>query len=241
MVNEKILEETGFSKAEAVVYLNLLKLGKTKSGNIIKISGLQSSVVHNALNSLIDKGFVTYILEGKIKHYLASDPKLIGRYLESKKQEFNHILPELESLKEKTKESLASAEVYEGYKGLYAATLDLSEGSKKGDTFKYFAAGKELLTKESLEFFSKIDSLKKERGISVRGIANLEYKEPLKNYKSSEIRYTTLKIPPAMNIFGDKVLIISLSEKPTAILIKSKEIAIQYHRLWDSLWKIAKS
>ena len=65
--NENLLQEIGFTKAEATVYLNLLKLGKTKSGSIIKLSGLQSSVVHNALNTLIDKGFVSYVLEGKIK------------------------------------------------------------------------------------------------------------------------------------------------------------------------------
>lgn len=54
-MEETILENIGFSKSEAVVYLALLKVGQTKSGKIIKITGLQSSVVHNALNTLEEK------------------------------------------------------------------------------------------------------------------------------------------------------------------------------------------
>ena len=85
-----------------------------------------------------------------------------------------------------------------------------------------------------------MDLLKKERGIDVKGIAEIRSKPILKNYKNSKIKYTSLKIPPAMNLFKDKIIIMSLSEKPTAILIKSKEISKQYHKLWDNLWKITK-
>lgn len=240
MDNENLLEEIGFTKAESIVYLRLLRLGKTKSGNIIKISGLQSSVVHNALNTLIDKGFVTYILEGKVKRYSALDPKLIEKYIESKRQEFNRILPDLESLKEKSKEPITVTEVYEGWEGLYSATLSLIEEGKKGDIYKYFAAEESLLSEEVLKFFSKVDLLKKEKGIYVKGIAEIKSKSILKNYKNSKIRYTSLKIPPAMNLFKDKILIMSLSEKPVAILIKSKEISKQYNKLWDNLWGTSK-
>ena len=104
-MKENVLQEIGFSKSESKVYLELLRLGKTKSGRIIKVSGLQSSVVHNALNTLIEKGFVTFILEGKIKHYRALSPKLIQKYIEAKKKEFTRILPELESLQKENSEA----------------------------------------------------------------------------------------------------------------------------------------
>lgn len=240
MDSKKLLEEVGFTKAESIVYLNLLKLGKTKSGNIIKVSGLQSSVVHNALNTLTNKGFITHVLKGKVKEYSALDPKLIDRYIESKRIEFKKILPELESLKDKSKEIVVITEVYEGWNGLQAATLDLLENAKKGDIYKYFAGDKYLLTEEALKFFKKLDLLKKEYGIKVKGIAETSHKEVLKDYKNSEIKYTNLTIPPAMNIFKDKIIIMSLSEKPVSILIKSKEIATQYHKLWDNVWDMTK-
>jgi len=235
-MKEEILEDIGFSKSETVVYLALLKLGKTKSGNVIKITGLQSSVVHNSLNTLSDKGFVSHILEGKIKHYVALDPQLIGKYIDSKKQEFNAVLPELKEL-QKLSLSPVTAEVYEGFNGLYTATLKMIEDARNGDIYKYFAAEKTLLTKGAIEFFSKVDMLKKSKKIIVKGIAQTKDRNLLKDYTNSEIKFVSKEIPPAMNICKDKILLISLSEKPTGILIHSKEIAKQYHELWDSLWK----
>ena len=239
MNTNKILEEIGFSKSEAIVYLTLLKIGKTKSGEIIKQTSLQSSVVHNTLNSLIDKGFATYILEGKIKHYQSVSPNLIKDYIKSKEKDFEEILPELQNIEKKSKEKQTNVKVYEGFKGLLTATLEMINNSPKGD-YKYFAAEKILLNEGAIEFFEKVDLIKKSNKINVRGISKISGKEILQKYKNSTIRYTQTEIPPAMNIYQDKILIISLSEKPIGILIESKEIASQYHELWDNIWKSAK-
>jgi len=237
---QAILEENGFSKAEAKVYLTLLKLGETKSGQIIKQTSLQSSVVHNALNTLADKGFLTYIIKGKTKHYQVAEPKIINNYIESKQKNFLKILPELESLKLKSKLEPIKVEIYEGYKGLLNATLRLIEGSRRGDIYKYFAMSEAVLNEDATEFFRKVDNLKKEKGIIIRGIANQESKNKFKDYKESKIRYANQNIPPAMNIFKDKILIYSLSEKPVVIYVQSKELAQQYHKMWDDIWSKSK-
>ena len=132
---------------------------------------------------------------------------------------------------------MTSAEVYESYTGLYTATLKMIENGKKGEVYKYFAAEKTLLSNGAIEFFEKVDLIKKDKGILVKGIAQTQDRELLKNYKNSKIKYISKEIPPAMNIFKDKVLIISLSNKPIGILNQSEELAKQYHELWDSLWK----
>jgi len=238
--NLDVLQEVGLSKAEALVYLTLLKLGKTHSGKVIKLSGLQSSVVHNALNTLIEKGFVAYSLEGKIKNYSALDPKIIQESIEAKKQSYKQILPELQLIQEKSKQEVTTVEVYEGYKGLLTATLELIENSKKSDIFRYFAANEAVISEEALNFFQKVDMFKKEKGIIVRGIGDEKARNKLKKYTNSEIRYVKQKIPPAMNIFKNGILIISLLDKPVAILIKSNEIAAQYNQLWEEMWHIAK-
>ncbi|MBN2052520.1 hypothetical protein JW756_03380 [Candidatus Woesearchaeota archaeon] len=236
MKHNDVLEQIGFSKSEAIVYLALLKLGRTKSGRIIKLTGLQSSVVHNALNTLTEKGFVKHILEGKIKHYLAAEPELIEKYIEAQRQEFHAVLPELKTLGITAILNPVFAEVYEGWKGLFTATLEMIEAGKSGEIYKFFAAEETLLSDEALKFFAKVDKLKKEKRIIVHGIAEKKSKGRLKDYKASSVRFTEQKIPPAMNIFGDKILMMSLSEKPVSILISSKEIAEQYHKMWDELW-----
>ncbi len=235
MSYELILEENGFSKAESKVYLALLKIGETKSGQIIKITSLQSSVVHNSLNSLINKGFISYILKGKIKHYSCLDPQLIQKYIKNKQENFDNILPELNLLKNKQKEESTPVEIYEGFKGLFSATLSLLEKSSKNSKFRYFSAID--LSTEAIQFFEKVDLIKKEKKLDVKGIANIASKKIFKNYKNSEIKYTNQIIPPAMNIFDDKVILFSFSKKPIAILITSKEISNQYKDMWENIWK----
>lgn len=240
MEEKTILEDLGFSKSEAIVYVALLEIGRTKSGEIIKKTGLQSSVIHNTLNTLINKGFVTFVLEGKIKKYEAVSPNLIREWIKSKEKSFEEILPKLKILEKQSKEKGTKTKVYEGFKGLLTATLEMIENPTEGD-YKYFAAEKMLLDKKAIEFFEKVDLIKKDKKINVKGIAKSSGKEVLKDYKNSLIRYTNEEIPPAMNICGDKVLIISLSDKPVGILIESKEISKQYHDLWDNIWKKSKT
>ena len=83
-----ILEELGLSKGEAKLYLTLLQIGESKVGGIIGKSNMASSAVHNSVNSLINKGIVSYIKKGKIKFYQAVPPKQLIEFIEGKKKRF---------------------------------------------------------------------------------------------------------------------------------------------------------
>lgn len=237
MNTEKALLDIGLTNAESKIYLSLLKLGKSKAGKIIKSTGLQSSVVHNGLNMLLEKGFIGYIVIGSVREYHALDPKIIEDYLESKKLEFHKTIPYFKSLQ--TIKDFSSAEIYEGYAGILSAMLIMVSEAKRGEVFKYFAASEELLTDASLQFFARADLIRKEKGVKIKGIAPAANKK-LKEYHHSEIKFTNQYIPPAMNIFNDKVLIISLENKPSAILITSRDISNQFHLLWNSIWKMSR-
>ena len=63
IMDTSILEDLGLTQAEIKVYIALLELGSSSAGQILEKSGLQNSVVHRALNSLIEKGLISYILE----------------------------------------------------------------------------------------------------------------------------------------------------------------------------------
>lgn len=62
-----VLEDIGLSKSEVKVFVTILELGESKAGKIIEASNLQSSSVYNSINSLINKGFVSYIKKGQGK------------------------------------------------------------------------------------------------------------------------------------------------------------------------------
>ena len=217
------------------MYLALQKSGETKAGKIIQQTGLQSSVVHNALNALQEKGFITHILVGNIKQYRSLKPTLIKTYLDNKNREFEKIIPSIESLNNDTG-NFPTAEVFTGIKGLLAATNKMIENKDKKNIFMYFAVDEKQSSEQTIEFFEKLDMIKKEKGIKVKGIANKK-NQSLKGYDKSEIKFTEMEIPPAMNIYGNKVLFYSFKNKPKGILIESEEIADQYRQLWNSIWK----
>src|SRR3989344_9618815 len=99
-----ILEDLGLTSGEIKVYMALSELGSSLAGPIIEKTGLQNSVVHRALHSLIAKGLITFIIEGRGKTYQISDPRNFIGYLEDKKRKFEEIIPELEKRKKAAKE-----------------------------------------------------------------------------------------------------------------------------------------
>ena len=109
------------------------------------------------------------------------------------------------------------------------------ENPKKKEEFLYFAIEEKQTTEEILDFFAKIVLIKKEKGIITKGISNKENKN-LKQYKNSKLKFTSQEIPPAMNIYDNKVLFYSFEGKPTGILIESEQIANQYKKLWHNIW-----
>ena len=80
-MDESILENIGLSKAEIKIYLALLEIGPSTSGPIIQKSGLQSSVVHRSLKTLLEKGVLTYVKVGKDNNYQATDPKSLVDFI----------------------------------------------------------------------------------------------------------------------------------------------------------------
>ena len=99
-----ILEDLGLTNAEIKVYLALLEIGISTAGPIIKKTGLQNSVTHMTLQKLLEKGFISFIKKGKVKHYQPTNPKNIINFIDEKKERFQKLLPELLA-KQKIQES----------------------------------------------------------------------------------------------------------------------------------------
>ncbi|MEM4152831.1 MAG: helix-turn-helix domain-containing protein [Candidatus Pacearchaeota archaeon] len=88
---ELLLEKAGLTKGEAKVYLTLLKIGETTTGNIIKESGLSGSKVYEIINRLIKKGLVSFIVKERTKWFKAATPRKLLEYLDMKTKELNKI------------------------------------------------------------------------------------------------------------------------------------------------------
>lgn len=237
-MEQEILQEFGFTQAEAKIYLVLLKFGSVKVGQLIEKSGLQSSTTHNTLHSLIKKGFVTYVLKGKIKLYQAADPKLILEQFKEKEKEFQEVLPKLESL-HKFAEEKQSAEIYEGTKGIITMLNELIEDTKPRDIYYFFAVDVSGLNKEIQKFFERYDTKRKTKRLIVKGLARKELKPLFKKRKFLNVRYVDFPIPSNISICNNEMVLISWGKKPNGILIKSKQIIESEKRFFEELWKKA--
>ena len=68
-MDNTILEDIGLTGAEIKVFIALIETGSTTAGKIVEKSKLQNAVVHRAFHSLLEKGLITFIYQGKIKVY----------------------------------------------------------------------------------------------------------------------------------------------------------------------------
>jgi predicted transcriptional regulator len=95
-------------------------------------------------------------------------------------------------------------------------------------------------------FYSRLYKFQKSRkNIEERGLGTIAFKKS-KHFKeqvpkSVNMRFVKFPLPGTMDIFKDKVLVVSWQSKPIGILITSDEIADHFKRYFDSLWAISQS
>lgn len=235
----EVLEELGLSNAEVKVYLKLLELGKCKSGILIDKTKLQSSTVYHILGSLMEKGLVSYILNGKIKYYYAENPKILNELLAEKKKKLDELMPILLE-KQNTSNKKQKAKIYEGFKGLKTAYLDILETMNKGEEYYFFQFPIEKLQDEKLTLFYRNYHIKRaEKGIFVKCISSTDTKESMKylyNIKNTKIRLIEEPSPNVIVIYKGKVLIIDWDEEPIAFLIESNAIYSSYKKFFEHKW-----
>ena len=69
MVYEELLKACGLTQNESLVYLSLLKIGKTTTSKIVKEANISGGKIYETLEKLIQKGLVKSIIENGIKNF----------------------------------------------------------------------------------------------------------------------------------------------------------------------------
>jgi len=240
------LEELGLSKNECSIYLYLLKKGSTTTGAIIKETGIANSRVYESLNSLIQKGLVSYSVQKNGKHFSASDPKRLIDLEEEKKNKIEKMLPDLVGLKSKGIAEVKSA-VYEGFEGFKTAFKKIIEDCPTNGSIYILGFSQQTFVMESLKVFIANMNLKsQQKKQKLKIIMDITLKETLGKERVKE-KYTEVRYmpkgyisPAAIDIFEDYVYIFLWEEKPFVFTIKNKKLAESFRYYFKFLWKIAK-
>ena len=220
---------------EAKVYLALLEGGSLKAGKTAKQAGLDRSSAYNALNSLVRKGFVSYVKIGRVKWFQAANPEVLRSFLRRRISVIDGALPAL-----KKKYSAAKLEenvrLYKGLEGVRAVLEDIVRSRELNRIF-----GSEGQVEENMPLFARkfIPLLQKSR-IPVRSI--IREGRPMKQAKYRQVKRIPMhaKSPVVTNVYGNKIAIILWSNPPEAILIENKRAADAYKDFFDFMWARAK-
>jgi sugar-specific transcriptional regulator TrmB len=234
----KILQTLGLKGTESRVYLALLETGKSLAGNIADRAHLHRRNTYDALEQLLQKGMVSYIISNNKKYWTAVNPEKILTILKEKENLISSILPNLISTfnTAKTKQTV---EIFEGLGGMKTFFDDMA--SSKQEIIMLFATGKayKRLPLYMEQWDKKINSSK----IKIKVLLNSDaYKSPYKNYKFGETKILPrdFSTPTQIFIYGDKSAVAIWSDEPISILITSKDITNGFKKYFELLWKIAK-
>ena len=233
----EVLEEIGLEKDEVKVYLALLKLGSITATKVASETKIYRTNVYRLLDSLISKGFVSYILKNNVKYFSASNPKKLLDDHKRKEDNLKKIIPALESLALKNYEDV-SVEVFKGKEGLISVLKYILRTGKD-----YFVFGEEGKFQEVLPVFIEqfLRDLK-HFGLKEKILSKESLKKKIILTKNSNIRYLHDKFfsPTMTVVFGSNVAIFTWEEPYHAILIKSKSMALSYKSYFEGLWSLAK-
>jgi sugar-specific transcriptional regulator TrmB len=244
------LENFGLNRNESKVYLALLELGLVSAKPILEKTNLHRQLVYDALDLLIEKGLVSFVVQSNRKYFKASNPEQFKDYFESKKNEienqkaeFDKLLPKLKAMQNISEKQEAT--VYRGKKGIKSMLDDmLNEGEDllivgasdvKAEAFQYHLGFN----------IPKFHKIREEKKIKFR----IMFGEGLKERAAiiNKLKYAKAKVLPkeftsntSINIYGDKYSIIIWGKQPLGILVKSKELADAQRRHLEVLWKMAK-
>ncbi len=247
------LQKLGLSKYESEVYLALLKLGESNAKPILEETRLHRQIVYDALDKLIEKGFVSYILQAKTRYYKASSPKKFietfdkqEEELEKKRTDFEQLLPKLEKLNTFSIEN-QNATIFKGNKGLRTLLADMIQNPQD----ELLTIGASDLKAQGFQAgldlgLPRFHNLREKQKQHFKILLSEELKERAR--KLNEQKYTSAKILPkeftsnmSTNIYGNKVSIILWGTQPFGILIESEEIANGQRKYFQMLWKNAKT
>jgi sugar-specific transcriptional regulator TrmB len=235
---EETLLKLGLTKAEIKVYLTMLKLKSALAGEVTKMSGLHRRSVYDAIERLIEKGLVSYIVEGKRKRFQPESPERLRDIIHNWKDEVEDQIPKLNAIYSSgTREQEAT--VYRGKNGLKTIMDDILD---TGQTLYVYGAYGDF--EERLKyFFAQFEKKRIRKRLHVKVIfdendrARVAGKLPL---VSSRFLPAGFSGPVTTEVYGEKVLLMVWEEEPIILMVKNPKVAKAYRRYFNIIWDMAK-
>lgn len=244
---EQVLQEIGLTQNEIKVYISLLSLGESKTGEILKKSGLNSGKIYEILDSLQKKGMVSFVIKSGVKFFSPADPKRVIDYLEDKKEniekqkkDYGNILPDLMK-KISAIKTESKIEVFEGIKGMKTAWKKEFDFPKSETIYITSVTASTKYPLPVWDYFTNIHRPQRDnRGYKVKKLLSQEAKKERQLHeKNAEIKYLPYGSLVAMGIIGNLTIIGIFIDSPISIVIENLEVAKHFIEQFEILWETA--
>ena len=226
---------------EVEIYLALLHNKELSVNEIGNKAGLHRQVCYDALERLLEKGFVAYVIKDKKKFFNALNPNKLLDYLDEKKQDINEILPQLITDYETEKEE-TQVEVIKGKRILHTIYEDIIKTvtQTKQPMLAMGIEETKFLEFDELTIRKYIENLKK-NNLKERLLSKVSATYFFEGLQSEyRLLPDYLFNPNPTHIYGDKIAIIVWGHPAYCIIIKNKQVADANRKYFEILWKTAK-
>lgn len=249
---QRVLQKFGLKNPEIDVYTLLLQLGAQPASIIAKKLQLKRTTTRTYLENLTKLGLIRFQLKDRTQYFFAEKPQAALDMLKNQKERaihrleeninaFGSIIPELNSLIQ-TDSLIPKITSYEGLdelKRMYQDTLTAETEilclSSVDDLIELFGA----------EYDNWYVKKRAQKNIPLRYITKDTPQERQERQKDSELLRQSRLLPPhsfsisnEINIYDNKVSIITLKEEKIGVLIESQEIARTMRIIFEVLWGI---
>lgn len=241
MESIKILKELGLSEQEAQTYLTLLKLNGSIASAIAKEMGIKRTTIYPILKSLATNGAVSVYFRKNTRFYYAIQPHKLSSLFEKKLEAFNGIIPSLEMIERKQAQTmgLRFIETQNELKHFY---LEILDEYKKYKTKEYYIIGSTPAWENvNKDFFNQYRKDRAQLNIKTKLLLSYDSKKNnpldeslLREFKLMPEKY---KFKSTMDIFKDKVLIVSPDLSSLAVVIAIPAMVDVFKSVFEMLWE----
>lgn len=235
------LSKLGFNQKEQEVYFALLQLEKATANEIARKSKVKRPTTYDILYRLVAEGFVAEVTENDKMKFVARPPANLLEILENRKRELQADLPELLSIYN-TQAKKPKVAYFEGLGGIIQLYEDTLLTLKSGDEILAYFCDYEI--PEHNQYMHNYVLRRAQKGIKARGIGQdkpgireftKENKKQLRTSKLVSAKVYQLK--NEINIYANKVIIITFKPEIFGVMIESKEVADTQRAIFEMAWR----
>lgn len=246
-----LLSELGLSHVEARVYLASLELGSQPASIIAKKAALKRGQTYNILETLKEKGIVQEFIKGNVRSFTSRSPATLLSVLSAREQQIavqkQKLLQALPLLNKLQNPMIIQPKVrfFQGVEGLKEVYNDTIRVAKRPiyALCDFEHAFPESQNKELHDWMWTYTDRRAKQGIWYMGIINkskdsdLAFKRRVKQKRKMKM-LKGVYLPVELNVYGDKVALISTKDDMVGVIIEDKPIAEMLRNFHQAMWPI---